>query len=171
VGTGDGAFARRTARQQPTHLVIGVDANADGLREASRRSKAKPPNLLLGRLALEDAPGELAGLADRITVLLPWGSLLCAVALPDPDALTRLHALAHRDARLRVVLGYAEGADDAAITTLGLPHLDARALIGHYRRAGFAMTAAPSPARSSAAWAQPGRRSSPSRTTTGTTSN
>ena len=37
-GTGDGAFARWIAAHNPEIGVIGVDASADGLREASRRA-------------------------------------------------------------------------------------------------------------------------------------
>src|SRR5207244_9186561 len=50
-------------------------------------------NSLFGRLALEDAPGELVGFADRLTVLFPWGSLLRAVSLPEPDGLARLRGI------------------------------------------------------------------------------
>jgi hypothetical protein len=135
---------RRAARQNPTHLVIGLDANADGLREVSRRSKARPANMLFGRLAIEDAPGELAGLADCVTVLLPWGSLLRAVALPDLDALRRLGALCRPGAHIRIVFGYDPAADNGTIAAFGLPRLDdpevAPALARHYLEAGFAVT-------------------------------
>ena len=38
VGTGDGAYARRLAASDPGLLVVGIDANADNLRQASRRA-------------------------------------------------------------------------------------------------------------------------------------
>lgn len=127
--------------------MIGVDAAADGLRDVARRLAAKPArgglaNAMLGVLALAQAPGELAGLADSISVLLPWGSLLRAVATPEPDALARLRALARPAARLRVVFGY--GAGDPA-EVLALPTLDddARlaALAHAYARAGLPVRA------------------------------
>jgi 16S rRNA (adenine(1408)-N(1))-methyltransferase len=61
--------------------------------------------LLLGRLALEAAPGELRGLAERLTVLLPWGSLLRAVAAGEPDGLSRLRALCAPAAAVEIVFG------------------------------------------------------------------
>ena len=149
-GTGDGAFVRAVAASNPDTLAIGVDANADALRETSRRLAAKPArggldNALVGRLALADAPGELEGLADALTVLLPWGALLAAVARPDGDALRSLRALCKPNAEVRVVLGYGTATERAAIRELGLPALDApgalAALEDGYRAAGFGVRA------------------------------
>ena len=97
-GTGDGLFVLRTARAEPEVLVIGVDAVADNLRRASRRAG---DNALFGRLALAEAPGELAGLADRLTVLFPWGSLLAAVSGRDPAGLAALRGLCRPGAAVR----------------------------------------------------------------------
>lgn len=85
--------------------MVGIDANADNLRTASRRAGASEargglPNLLFGRLALERAPGALEGLADRLSVLLPWGSLLRAAAGGEPEGLRRLRGLCAPGAEL-----------------------------------------------------------------------
>lgn len=146
-GTGDGAFALRRARCEPSTLVIGIDASAEGLREPSRRAAAKPArggltNALFGVLPLERAPGELVGLADALTVLLPWGSLLRAVALPEADGLSRLRGLCKPGAAVQVVFGYGPG-DPLAVQAL--PGLGgegrATALVQAYARAGFVVTA------------------------------
>ena len=130
-------------------LVIGVDANGDNLREASRRALKKPsrgglPNVLFGRLALEDAPGVLAACADRLTVLLPWGSLLAAVARPDSNALARLAAVCRDGADLRILFGFGNESDPAT-AALNLPSLDEGGVLDHlrraYREAGFAVRA------------------------------
>ena len=72
------------AHAAPSALVIGVDTNASGFREASRRA-ARPaarggvPNALF---LVADASAALEGLRGRVTELritLPWGSLLLAV--------------------------------------------------------------------------------------------
>ncbi len=81
-------------------LFVGVDAISENMREVSRRSG---PNSVFGRLALEDAPGELVGFADRLTVLFPWGSLLRAVTLAEPDGLARLRAICRPGADVRFV--------------------------------------------------------------------
>lgn len=79
-------------------LFVGVDAVVDNLRAASRRAGG---NALFGRLALAEAPGELAGLADRLTVLFPWGSLLAAVSGHDPVGLEGLRGLCRPRAEVR----------------------------------------------------------------------
>jgi 16S rRNA (adenine(1408)-N(1))-methyltransferase len=79
-------------------LFVGVDAIADNLRDASRRG---PENVLFGRLALEDAPGELVAFADALTVLFPWGSLLRALAEPQAEGLARLRAICKPGAEVR----------------------------------------------------------------------
>jgi 16S rRNA (adenine(1408)-N(1))-methyltransferase len=127
-------------------LVIGTDANADGLREISRRASRKPvrgglPNVLFARLSLEDAPGELAQLADAITVLFPWGTLLRAVALPEHEPLRKLALIGKPGARFRFLHGYGTGREARAVEELGLPTLGGpstlRALEDAYAEAGL----------------------------------
>ncbi len=110
---------RRSARLQPDVLFVGVDAIADNLREASGRA---PPDALFARLPLEEAPGDLAALAD---VLFPWGSLLRAIALPEPGPLARLRALCKPGAEVRFVFEH---------------EAEPEALERAYLEAGFALT-------------------------------
>jgi 16S rRNA (adenine(1408)-N(1))-methyltransferase len=129
--------------------VIGLDAEVKALRQTSRRLAAKPargglPNALCGRLALADAPGELAGMADRLTVLLPWGELLAAVARPDAGGLARLRGLCRDGAELRVVFGHGPEAEAAALRDLALPELtepNLAILEERYRQAGWSVRA------------------------------
>jgi hypothetical protein len=86
--------------------------------DASRRAGG---NVLFARLALENAPAALAGLVDRLTVLFPWGSLLRALAEPQPDALASLRALCTPGAEVRFVFEVAT---------------DTRSLEARYREAG-----------------------------------
>ncbi len=111
------------AAADPDLLVIAIDANADNLRRASRRGGT---NLVLGRLALERAPGALAGLAGRLTVLHPWGSLREAVAGRGAEGLGRLRGMCAPGATIEVVMGL----DDLDGTRPG-------ALAGPYAAAGF----------------------------------
>jgi 16S rRNA (adenine(1408)-N(1))-methyltransferase len=127
--------------------VIGVDASADGMREVARRSAAKPArgglvNAMFGVLPLDRAPGELAGLADVLTVLLPWGSLLRAIALPEPEGLAKLRALCKPQARVQVVFGYGPG-DPAGVRDLPGLTEEARlaGLVVTYAAAGFDVVA------------------------------
>jgi 16S rRNA (adenine(1408)-N(1))-methyltransferase len=83
------------AAAQPDRLVVGVDANAAGMTAASRRAAARPsrgglPNALFVVAAVEALPAELDGLADLVTVALPWGSLLRGLLGADPATMTGL---------------------------------------------------------------------------------
>jgi ubiquinone/menaquinone biosynthesis C-methylase UbiE len=89
LGTGDGRLPFTMAREAPGRLFIGLDANAAGARELSGRAfRARMPNLLYVRAAVENLPAELAGLADRVSIRV-WNIELRAdhspVVLGDDD--------------------------------------------------------------------------------------
>jgi hypothetical protein len=141
--------------------VVGVDANAANLRQVSRRAAAPPargglPNLRFGRLALERAPGALEGLAGRLTVLLPWGSLLAAVAAGERDGLARLRAICAPGAEVEIVVGEGD-----------LDGFSPEALRARYADAGLELSVAPAAAAEVAAlgttWAKRLARSDPAR--------
>jgi 16S rRNA (adenine(1408)-N(1))-methyltransferase len=110
IGTGDGLYVYRSARAEPKRLYIGIDSNAENLAEISRKSARKParggaPNALFVRAAVEALPEELVGLADRVTILLPWGGLLRAVMEPEVAVLRGIRTLCRPGASLLVVAG------------------------------------------------------------------
>ena len=95
LGTGDGRFALATAAANPERLVLGIDPVASTMAEASRRA-AQParrggvPNVAFVVASAEGLPGELAGTVERLTVNLPWGSMLRgALALADAEPAAR----------------------------------------------------------------------------------
>ena len=95
IGTGDGKFVYRTAKRNPDWFCIGVDADLSSLSEYSRKAQRKPerggvPNVLYVVSNVEDLPAELNGVADRVTVHLPWGSLLVGIVQSDPTVLSGL---------------------------------------------------------------------------------
>jgi hypothetical protein len=86
-------------------------------------------------------PEELAGVADGVSVLFPWGSLLAGVVAPDEALLRGLRALCDGGARLEVVVGFDARRDAPSVAASGAPvpsddHLAAH-LRGAYARAGF----------------------------------
>ena len=94
LGTGDGRFVLAAAAADPDTLVIGIDASAGAMAEASRRA-ARParrgglPNALFVVAAAEALPPELDGVADVVTIQLPWGSLLRGALALDEDVAAR----------------------------------------------------------------------------------
>lgn len=121
---------------------MGVDANAAGLRELSGRAvRSRTANLLYVRAAAEQLPRELDAVADRLTIVLPWGSLLAAVARPVPAVLQGIRAACQPGALLTLVLGIHSTRDQAEAARLGLPALDLAyaegPLAAAYAAAGF----------------------------------
>ncbi len=90
IGTGDGEFVLRTARAHPNHFVIGVDACRENLRSASRKA---PPNALFVIANALNLPAEFGGLAARLTINFPWGSLLAALLSAQPELIDSLKTL------------------------------------------------------------------------------
>jgi len=95
LGTGDGRHVLATAAQRPDTLVVGVDANAAGMAEASRKAARRNalPNALFVVAAAENPPPGLDGLADALRVNFPWGSLLRGVIGHDDAVLAGAAAL------------------------------------------------------------------------------
>lgn len=88
LGTGDGRAVLAAAAREPRALVIGVDANAASMADASRRA-ARParkgglPNALFVAAGVEGLDSCLDGSVDLVTVTLPWGSLLLGAIARD----------------------------------------------------------------------------------------
>ena len=98
-----------TAAEQPDALVIGVDANADSMIEASRRA-ARPaqkgglPNARFVVAAAEALPAELSGCADAVTVHFPWGSLLRGLLDVDPTVVAGIARVTRPEATVSMLL-------------------------------------------------------------------
>jgi 16S rRNA (adenine(1408)-N(1))-methyltransferase len=108
IGTGDGKHALVTARRHPDTLVVGVDANAEAMRQVSARAAAKParggaPNVIFVWASVEQLPAELVDV-DEVHVLMPWGSLLRALVQPDPEVLRGVARTCRPTARFLVTL-------------------------------------------------------------------
>jgi 16S rRNA (adenine(1408)-N(1))-methyltransferase len=94
LGTGDGRAVLAAAAARPDVLVIGVDASAAAMRDASRKAARRGalPNALFAVAAAEQPP--LAAVAGEITINFPWASLLRGVLGRDETVLAGVAALA-----------------------------------------------------------------------------
>lgn len=94
------------ARARPDALVIGVDADAASMVEASRRA-ARPrgglPNALFVVSSVEELPAELDRVADDVRIHFPWGSLLRGLVLGDPATLRPIARISRDRATLRAI--------------------------------------------------------------------
>ena len=145
MGTGDGRAVLAMAARDPNALVLGVDASAAGLAESSRRAAAPARTGGLANAhfivaAAEALPAALCGVASRVTVTLPWGSLLRGCVGADDAVAERVAALVAPGGRLELLL-----APSARDGLPGVP-LDADALCaavaGTYARFGLNLDAA-----------------------------
>ena len=146
IGTGDGRFVYQSARENPTKLYIGIDANAKPVEKISMKATRQPakggaPNLLLIQAAIEDLPTELNRSADEIHIHFPWGSLLRAVAAGEDAALHSLRRISAPGCLLEVVIGIDPQRDRAEVERLNLPPLSVdylkTILTRRYEAAGF----------------------------------
>ena len=133
------------AAAEPDRLVVGVDASAAAMAEASQRAARRPgrgglPNALFVVAAAEALPPELYGLADLVTVHFPWGSLLRGLLGADPAVLEGLARMLRPGATLSMLVS-----STPRDTSAGTGPIDRRslaALAGPYDRSGLAVTRA-----------------------------
>jgi 16S rRNA (adenine(1408)-N(1))-methyltransferase len=97
------------AAREPRTLVIGLDASAAAMAEASRRAagparKGGLPNAAFVLAAAEAMPEELCGVAQLVTVQFPWGSLLRGCVGGDERVAAGIAGLLAPNGRLQVLL-------------------------------------------------------------------
>ena len=86
-------------------FAIALDPSIDRLRVAARSAlRHNVSNVLFAVARIEDAPCELDGTADRITVSFPWGSLLRGIVRAEPSVLEPLARIAKPGACVDVLL-------------------------------------------------------------------
>lgn len=127
AGTGDGRAVLAAAAREPATLVLGLDANAASMAEASRRAarsvrKGGLPNAAFVVAAAEAPAAELVGLAELVTVRFPWGSLLRGVVGGDQWVAAGVADLVTGRGALELLLAPMErdGLDGIPTTTEGL---------------------------------------------------
>jgi 16S rRNA (adenine(1408)-N(1))-methyltransferase len=129
LGSGDGRGPYHWAYREPSRLFIASDANASALTDIAWRAGRKAArggisNLLCIAEPLDTLSTELRAVADRVTVILPWGSLLRAVALPEIASLRHIAHLCLPDANVEIVFSYDERRDARERTSLPAAGLD-----------------------------------------------
>lgn len=113
----------------------------NSIKAAKKPSKGGLPNTLFVHAGVETLPEELQGAASHISILLPWGTLLKAVALPDKTILQNIAKLCRKQATLKIIFGYETDKEKNVIEELGLPLLTPeylqKILKPAYHEAGF----------------------------------
>ncbi|MDG6224171.1 MAG: methyltransferase domain-containing protein [Candidatus Thermoplasmatota archaeon] len=128
LGCGDGKYCYEMARTDPDTFYIGIDADRNGLVEYSRRIVKKPSrgglkNVLYLISNVESLPEELNGIADEVTVILPWGSLLQGMVGSDPLYLSNIRRISKDGSLLKIYLNYDVKYEPVEMERKGLPEL------------------------------------------------
>jgi len=127
--------------------VVGVDASAAGMAESSQRA-ARPirrgglPNAFFVVAAAECPPRELHELADELTILFPWGSLLRGALALDGTVATCIARLVHPDGSVDAFVSVTER-DGLGVASNGVASLgaaDRRALTERWAVFGLELT-------------------------------
>jgi 16S rRNA (adenine(1408)-N(1))-methyltransferase len=114
LGTGDGRAVLARARAEPASLVLGIDADARAMAEASQRAARRVergglPNVLFLAEAAERLPGPLAGTVSLVTVTFPWGSLLAGVLGREPVVTAGIAGLVRPGGRIEILVSVEPG--------------------------------------------------------------
>ncbi len=114
----------RAAKADAGCLWIGIDPVAAAMRQASMAAtRGGVVNALFAVGSVEALPEELEGVAGRVSITLPWGSLLRAAALPDPVLLGNVARLCRDGGTVEVVYS-ASGRDLRELAGLGLTDIN-----------------------------------------------
>ncbi len=149
IGTGDGRFVYREARVHPELFYIGLDAVAENLAEHAvkitrKTARGGAGNVLYVIENVETLPAALHGIANRISINYPWGSLFKGLILGDQAMLQNIAATAATGANGEILINSAVFFDPVPHDILGLPELtDAyieEVLRPLYAQAGLAIT-------------------------------
>jgi 16S rRNA (adenine(1408)-N(1))-methyltransferase len=113
------------------------------MADASRRAARRPgrgglPNALFVVAAAEALPPELDGLADRVTVHFPWGSLLRGLVAADPAVMAGLVRVMRLGATLTMLVSATDRDHGAGVGPIGERTL--AALAAGYAHHGLAVT-------------------------------
>lgn len=119
----------RRAAAHPDLFIVGIDADAASMREASRRAAGPArrgglPNALFVVAQAESLPPELDGFADEVFVHLPWGSLLRGVVQAEPSILAPLAGVTRPGGTVSMLLSVTERDREAAVASLDLTAIE-----------------------------------------------
>ena len=124
LGTGDGRFVFKMAKQNPDTFFIGVDPSEPQLAEFSKKAnRQKLENVMFVIGSIEVFPEELMGLASKLYINLPWGTLLKETIQPSQKTLATLNQLLTPNAELEILLGYDPAFEPSETSRLNLPEI------------------------------------------------
>ena len=137
LGTGDGRFVYKMAKENPNNEYVGIDPMLSQTKKYARKiNREKLENVKLIEASVEKLPTNLNNTADELYINFPWGSLLAAIAKPDKNLIRNIIKLLKPKGVLKIVLGYAEEAEPSETQRLELEKLDENRIIQTFEELG-----------------------------------
>ena len=138
IGTGDGKNIYRKARQDKETFYIGLDPVKDNMEDIAVKMAKKPEkggldNALLVISTAENLPSELYGIADRVTVLFPWGVLLEGIVKPEEEFINAVKKAAKPGAEFEFITTYSANCEENMMEIRGMPELSIDYFNGEYK--------------------------------------
>lgn len=149
IGTGNGCYPYYYAKKHPNSLAIGIDSAGDNMIEYSVKSQRKQnkgglSNVLYCIAAIESIPEALVDIGDKITVNLPWGSLLEGIVKGENLILNTIAKIAKKNCSFEAIFSYTELYEPGEIEKRALPELSIsyikNTLISYYNKKGIIIT-------------------------------
>ena len=123
-GTGDGRFVYKSAVRNPHIFYIGIDPNQKQLEIYSKKAqKEKLQNAAFILDSIEKLDWDTTPIAQKIYVILPWGSLLQAFVGPNLQSLQKLKNLLKPNGQITIILGYSPESEPNETQRLQLQYL------------------------------------------------
>lgn len=140
LGTGDGRFIYKMAKENPDDKFIGIDPMLSQSKKYQRKiNREKLKNVEFVEGSVENLPENLNNTADEVYINFPWGSLLAAIAKPNKKLIQKIIELLKPKGELKIVLGYSEDAEPSETQRLELEKLDESKIIQAFEELGTSL--------------------------------
>lgn len=128
LGTGEGEYAFRQSQKNSDVLYVGIDACQEvmseyAIKSEKRAKKQSIRNLVYVVATAEALPEELTGIADKITIHLPWGSLRDGLVKGCPVLLSNIRKIARLGATIDICITYSSDIEESMMIKRELPAL------------------------------------------------
>ena len=138
IGTGDGRNIYRKAKNNKTALYIGLDPVKDNMEETAVKIAKKPEkggldNALLVVATAEKLPDELHGIADKVTILFPWGILLEGIIKPEEQIISAVKTTSKNGAEFEFITTYSANCEENMMETRNMPELNLEYFNSEYK--------------------------------------
>lgn len=140
LGTGDGRFVYKKALAEPTTLFIGIEPAHKQVEEFARKvARQKLENVLFVVGSFELLPEELSGVADKLFIILPWGTLLKAIAEPNEADISTIKYLLKPKAEVEFIFGFDAQLEPSQTNRLQLGEINEKNTVQVFEENGFTL--------------------------------